>query len=93
MLHKIIRYLCGLKLLKLRIKKLLQEKRAEAQIPDNILADLARCFARDIPAFFGAPANQEAYIKWLQARQQQAQEQSEKMTQQLEKTNDGGAVY
>ena len=69
----------GLKLLYLRFKKLLHEKRAEAQIPDNILADLARCFARDIPAFFADPVNQEAYIKWLQAQEQQlAQAASEK---------------
>lgn len=80
MFNKIILYFHrGLKLLYLRFKKLLHEKRAEGQIPDNILSDLARCFARDIPAFFADPANQEAYIKWLQKREQQlAQAQSEK---------------
>ena len=80
MQQKFIRYLRGgLTLLHLRLKKLLQEKRAEAQIPDNILSDLARCFARDIPAFFAEPANQEAYKQWLQKREQQlAQEQSDK---------------
>jgi hypothetical protein len=52
-----------------RIKKLLHEKRAEAQIPDHILSELARCFARDISAFFAIEENQEAYIKWLQARE------------------------
>ena len=77
---KFIRYFrSSLKLLHLRLKKLLHEKRAEAQIPDHILADLARCFARDIPAFFAEPANQEAYMRWLQEREQQlAQAAAEK---------------
>lgn len=72
MFNKIIFYFHrGFKLLYLRFKKLLHEKRAEGQIPDNILSDLARCFARDIPAFFADPANQEAYKQWLQKREQQ----------------------
>ncbi len=80
MQQKFTRYLhASLKLLYRRFKKLLQEKRAEAQIPDHILSELARCFARDIPAFFAEPANQEAYKQWLQKREQQlAQEQSDK---------------
>ena len=73
MQQKFTRYLhASLKLLYRRINDLLHEKRAEGQIPDDILADLARCFARDIPAFFANPDNQEAYIKWLQAREQQS---------------------
>ena len=72
MLNKIIRYLCGwLVRFYRRIKMILHDKRAEGQIPDHILSELARCFARDIPAFFADPANQEAYNKWLQVRQQQ----------------------
>lgn len=79
MQQKIIRNLHStLMQLKRRIRILLCDKRAEAQIPDHILAELARCFARDIPAFFADPANQEAYIKWLEGRQQLAQEQSDK---------------
>ena len=60
------------------VRATLDNNCAEGQIPDNILAELARCFARDIPAFFADPANQEAYIKWLEGRQQLAQEQSDK---------------
>ena len=61
------------------VRATLDNKRAECQIPDHILSELARCFARDIPAFFADPDNQEAYIKWLQAREQQlAQAASEK---------------
>ena len=72
MLNKMIRYLGGgLVRFYRRIKMILHDKRAEGQIPDHILSELARCFARDIPVFFADPANQEAYIKWLQAREQQ----------------------
>ena len=80
MLNKIILYIhAGLMLLIRWIRILLCDKSAECQLPDHILSDLARCFARDIPAFFADPANQEAYIKWLQKREQQlAQAQSEK---------------
>lgn len=49
----------------------LDNKRAEVTIPDNILTELARCFATDIRAFFSIKSNQEAYEKWLQARNQQ----------------------
>ena len=76
MFYAIIRYLRDLYR---RVQTILSNNSAECQIPDDILAELARCFARDIPAFFVDPDNQEAYIKWLQAREQQlAQAVSEK---------------
>lgn len=72
MLNKMIRYLGGgLVRFYRRIKMILHDKRAEGQIPDHILSELARCFARDIPAFFAIKENQEAYKQWLQAREQQ----------------------
>lgn len=53
---------------------LLKNKRAVVTIPDNILTELARCFATDIRAFFSIKSNQEAYEKWLQATNQQVAE-------------------
>ena len=79
MLKKIILSLRNrLMRLYLRVKKILHDKRAEGQIPDHILSELALCFARDIPAFFAIKENQEAYKQWLQAREEQlAQTQCE----------------
>lgn len=48
----------------------LTNKRAEVTIPDQILTELARCFASDIRAFFAVETNQAAYEKWLQSRNQ-----------------------
>ena len=84
----------GLKLLCRCVNIILRNNRAEGRIPDHILSELARCFARDIPAFFADPANQEAYKRWLQARKQQsAQAAPEKgCPGSLQKINDGGTV-
>ena len=74
MFKKIILYFhCNLVRLYRYIRITLRNNRAEGRIPDHILADLARCFAREIPAFFQKKENQEAYIKWLQDRQRLAQ--------------------
>lgn len=68
MLHK---YFQRLQSIYRFIISFLASKRAEVTIPDNILTELARCFATDIRAFFSIKSNQEAYEKWLQARNQQ----------------------
>lgn len=64
----------------IRFKMLLHNKRAEVQIPDHILADLARCFVEDIRGYFSIESNQEAYRQWLHAQEQQpVQAPSEKI--------------
>lgn len=55
------------------VRATLDNNCAEGRIPDHILAELARCFARDIPAFFANDENRAAYIKWLQDRQRLVQ--------------------
>lgn len=92
MLYTIIRYLC---VLYRRVQTILDNNRAEGQVPEHILADLARCFARAIPALFAESANQEAYKRWLQEREQQlAQEQSDKIDSAAcqQTKNDGGTL-
>lgn len=91
MFYTIIRYLRDLYR---RVHTILDSNRAEGQVPDRILADLARCFARDIPAFFAIQENQEAYKQWLQEREQQPdQAASEKdWSSNMPKTDDGGTV-
>ena len=55
-----------------RISAILYNRRAEIELPDHVLSDLARCFTADIKAFFTVSENQAAYEKWLHEREQQA---------------------
>ena len=75
MIKKFIQYIWSESL---RFKTLLQSKRAEVNLPNHILAELARGFVEDIRQFFSIERNQEAYRQWLHAQEQQPVQASSK---------------
>lgn len=70
--------LIKLRILCRRISAIIFCKRAEIELQDHVLSDLARCFLADIRAFFAIETNQEAYKKWLQEHNQTAQNTNKK---------------
>lgn len=62
-----------------RASGLLRGKTAEIELPSHILTELARCFAKDITAFFAVAENQVAYEKWLQTRKQAMKKTTERV--------------
>lgn len=61
------------------VSALLRSKTAEIELPSHILTELARCFAKDITAFFAVAENQVAYEKWLQTRKQAMKKTTERV--------------
>ena len=67
MLHKFFKHLISTYRFVIRF---LTNKRAEVTIPDHVLTELARCFIKDIRAFFADADNQAKFERWLQMREQ-----------------------
>ena len=64
--------------IRIRIKLLFQNRRAECGVPKTVLLQIADCMLPDIRAFFESQEGQEEYFKWKSEKEKYEAEKSRK---------------